>query len=79
MLYLKYVIFTDERKSITVAAKNVTLSAELFFSHNGILQKNTSEPLQGLGFLPITDGHQMLHWCNILRRIFLKTNNQIEK
>ena len=31
MLYLKYVIFTDERKSITVAAKNVTLSAKLFF------------------------------------------------
>ena len=31
--------------------------------------KNASEPLQGLGFLPMTFTHKMLHWCNILKEL----------
>ena len=73
MLHLKYVMFTDERKPITVATKNVTLSAKLFFPTTGSSQKNASEPLQLLGSMPITSAHPMLHWCNIFNENFPET------
>ena len=44
-----------------------------YFSHNGILQKNASEPLQLLGSMPITSVHPMLHWCNIFNENFPET------
>ena len=45
----------------------------LFFSVTETDKKNASEPLQALDFTSIPDGHQMLHKCNILRRILLKS------
>ena len=44
-----------------------------YFFHNRTLQKNTSEPLQALGSMPITSVHPMLHWCNIFNENFPET------
>ena len=40
---------------------------ENYFFYSGTLGKNTNEPLQPLGFLPIITIHQMLHQCNIFK------------
>ena len=66
-------MFRSKRKPITVATKNVTLSAKLFFLTIRTLQKNASEPLQALGSMPITSVHPMLHWCNIFNENFPET------
>ena len=40
---------------------------ENYFFLSGTSEKNINEPLQLLGFLPISTIHQMLHWCNIFK------------
>ena len=47
-----------------------------YFFRNGDLQKNTSEPLQTLGSLPINFVHQMLHQCNIFKENSLAIPSQ---
>ena len=39
----------------------------IYFFFAAVGQKNASEPLQLLGYIPIIAVHQMLHWCNIFK------------
>ena len=43
-----------------------------FFHNRNLSTKNADEPLQLLGSIPTPVRPQMLHWCNILSRIFMK-------
>ena len=76
MLYLKYVIFTDEENQQPLQLKMLHFPPNCFFSQWN-LTKNASEPLQLLGFLPTTFVHQMLHQCNIFKENF-HCNSQSE-
>ena len=73
MLYLKYIMLTSKRKPITLATKNVTLSAKLFFLTMKPYKKMPLNPYKLLDSMPITVTHQMLHQCNIFKENFPET------
>ena len=59
-------VYRRKKTNNRCSQKCYTLHQIIFF-HNGDSQKNASEPLQLLGYIPITVVHQMLHWCNIFK------------